>query len=106
MATKQDFAVPLNYIGLEASDQLEWKHNNTIIFRRKGSDPLNENVYPNGSLKLRNVDLSKSGKYTPLVYSNGRSKGNLKTTELCVMGRLQIGLDSRNDVEMCHQLTH
>lgn len=52
-----------------------------------------DDVYQNGSLRLRNVDESKAGKYTPSVYEEGQSKGTLRSTQVCVMGRLQRCLD-------------
>ena len=49
-----------------------------------------EDVFMNGSLILRKVDKSKEGKYTPSVYMDGVSKGDLKSIQLCVMGRLLL----------------
>lgn len=96
VATKQDFTVPLDYVP-NVSERLRWMHKNNIIFDRQGtkvSKGSADDVFQNGSLRLRNVDKSKSGKYTPFVYYEGKAKGNLKAIDLCVMGRLQICFDS------------
>lgn len=90
MATKRDFAVPLKF-KLNDSLQLRWRHGHETIFDRKGTEVLvgkADDVYQNGSLRLRNVDRSKAGKYTPLVYHRGSAVGPQKAIELCVIGRL------------------
>lgn len=95
VATKQDFAVPLES-KLNNSLQLRWRHGQDTIFDRKGTEMLvgkADDVYQNGSLRLRNVDTSKAGKYTPLVYYRGTAVGSQKAIKLCVIGRLQICLD-------------
>lgn len=76
-------------------------HNNSIIFDRLGDKVLTgklASVYQNGSLLLRNVGKSDAGKYTPSVYDDGELTATLKTTELCVTGRLHTVFDSSNVV--------
>lgn len=91
--TKQEFAVPLTY-PLKDTERLRWMYENRIIYDRNNGVIYNgkaDDIYQNGSLRLRNVDKSKAGKYTPSVYNNnGEARGNLKSFEICVMGRLQI----------------
>lgn len=81
---------------LKGSEQLRWIHNKDVIFDRRG-DKLNkgrlDDVERNGSLRLRNMDETKAGKYAPLVYEDGEEKGNLKPIRLCVIGRLHISPD-------------
>lgn len=95
VATKQDFVVPLE-AKLNDSLQLKWRHGQKTIFERRATDVLvgkADDVYHNGSLRLRNVDMSKAGKYIPLIYYRGSAVGSPKAIELCVIGRLQICLD-------------
>lgn len=87
--------MPLKY-DLKASDQLRWQHETLIIFDRRGSVVMTgkpDDVYPNGSLRLKKVDMSKAGIYTPSVHKDGTAAKGLKAVKLCVMGRLQICLD-------------
>ncbi|XP_056883444.1 uncharacterized protein LOC130522764 isoform X2 [Takifugu flavidus] len=86
-AKKQDVTLPLTHV-LKESDQLRWLHESIVIFDRRGKAMVTGNpddVDQNGSLRLRNVDQSKAGTYTPTVYDDGQRIGNLKPMVLCVM---------------------
>ncbi|TNM94365.1 hypothetical protein fugu_002541 [Takifugu bimaculatus] len=86
-AKKQDVTLPLIHV-LKESDQLRWLHESKVIFDRRAKVMVTGNpddVDQNGSLRLRNVDQSKAGTYTPTVYDDGQRIGNLKPMVLCVM---------------------
>lgn len=104
-AKKQDFTLPLNYV-LKKTDQLRWFHESKVIFDRKADKMITgkpDDVHQNGSLRLRNVDESKAGTYTPTVYDDGQETGKQKAMVLCVMGRFQMVLTT---VMYCHQVAH
>lgn len=110
-AKKQDFTLPLHY-ALKESEQLRWIHGNNVIFDRRQNLLLigkADDVSLNGSLKLRNVNESKAGKYSPTVYDDGQEKSKLNPIFLCVMGKFQIVLTTvmyNNVATFCHQVTH
>ncbi|XP_029696549.1 uncharacterized protein isoform X2 [Takifugu rubripes] len=86
-AKKQDVTLPLTYV-LKDSDQLRWLHGSKVIFDRRAKVMVTGNpddVSQNGSLRLRNMDQSKAGTYTPTVYDDGQRIGNLEPMVLCVM---------------------
>lgn len=87
--------MPLNH-KLDKASVLKWKHNDTIIFeqrKNKSPNPIyvkgkKNDINPDGSLKLTNLDANDSGNYIPKVYSqDGALESNMKITRLCVLGR-------------------
>ncbi|XP_063734137.1 T-cell surface antigen CD2 [Eleginops maclovinus] len=80
---------------LTDSESLKWTFNDSdIIFNRKSKDKIilkNEDVYQNGTLRLKSVKKSNEGTYKPEVNAaNGQKvvKG-LKTIRLCLLERVQ-----------------
>ncbi|KAF3706232.1 T-cell surface antigen CD2 [Channa argus] len=73
-----------------SSVTLKWLLNNTVIFqRRKGLKVVTgkqDDVDNNGSLKLKNVQKTMAGKYSPQVYEeDGTLLPGLKDINLCVL---------------------
>lgn len=86
-----DFVVPLNS---KQKDPiiLQWQHNATPIFSRKGGHVVlgkSDDVDQSGSLRLKNVTASQAGSYTPLAHDADRkAEKGLKTTRLCVIAAM------------------
>uniref|UniRef100_A0A3Q2X805 T-lymphocyte surface antigen Ly-9-like n=1 Tax=Haplochromis burtoni TaxID=8153 RepID=A0A3Q2X805_HAPBU len=96
-AIGDSIVVPLNH-KLDKASVLKWKHNDTIIFeqrKNKSPNPIyvkgkKDDINPDGSLKLTNLDANDSGNYIPKVYSqDGALESNMKITRLCVLARVQ-----------------
>lgn len=82
---------------LQKSDILKWKHRNKVIVERKSNFKFSlgseDDIYQNGSLKLRNVNANHSGNYEPVVFTeHGVRIPNLKSVDLCVLGKYHYSL--------------
>ncbi|XP_034029767.1 T-cell surface antigen CD2-like isoform X2 [Thalassophryne amazonica] len=75
---------------LQDNDDLRWFHNNTRIFRRKGTNCYefcSVKVDQKGSLILKKVETHHAGRYNSMVYTNGVLQ-KPHTTTLCVLDRV------------------
>ncbi|XP_073351522.1 uncharacterized protein [Pagrus major] len=85
--TNKDFTVPLDST-LPELGQLQWKHNNAIIFHRRQSKltkGVEEDVDQKGSLKLTKVTKNKAGSYAYEVFDGNGQRVGQKSKTLCVM---------------------
>nr|XP_046237939.1 T-cell surface antigen CD2-like isoform X2 [Scatophagus argus] len=86
-AAKANVTVPLPY-NLKKSDHLRWRHDNSIILDQRPNKFVKgslSDITENGSLILKNLDQSKEGTYTPEIYEDGKSKGNMGSIKLCIL---------------------
>uniref|UniRef100_A0A3Q0RPU9 Ig-like domain-containing protein n=1 Tax=Amphilophus citrinellus TaxID=61819 RepID=A0A3Q0RPU9_AMPCI len=91
-ATGTNVTVPLKYT-LKESDNLKWLKDATVIFHRRNKKVIigeNDDVDSTGSLKLTQLMTKNKGRYTPEVHgADGKSAGDLQSTRLCVLDRVQ-----------------
>ncbi|XP_030602432.1 uncharacterized protein LOC115792150 [Archocentrus centrarchus] len=91
-ATGTSVTVALKYT-LKESDNLKWLKDATVIFMRRNKKVIigkNDDVDSTGSLKLTKLMTKNRGRYTPEVHgAEGVSAGDLQSTRLCVLDRVQ-----------------
>lgn len=89
------FAVPL-YHKLEKSENLRWRHNKTKIFDQRPDRLVTgkqDDVFPNGSLKLTNLKRSSEGIYVPEVYDiKGKLVIDPRSLYLCLLGMCRLSV--------------
>ncbi|KAM4538158.1 uncharacterized protein V3H82_023909 [Fundulus diaphanus] len=86
-ATGQNVSVPLGY-NLKTTHALKWKFKDTTIFHKRAGKVITgkkDDVTTDGSLRLKNINKSQEGIYTPEVFNENGIGQLLKTTHLCVL---------------------
>ncbi|XP_030602420.1 T-cell surface antigen CD2 [Archocentrus centrarchus] len=106
-ATGTNVTVRLRYT-LNETVNLKWLKDATVIFMRRNKKVITgkkDDVDSTGSLKLTQLTTNNKGRYTPEVHgADGVSVGDLQSTRLCVLDRVQkpkvtmTCLDSKKNV--------
>ncbi|KAL6106452.1 cd2 [Pungitius sinensis] len=90
-AVGQSLTLPFVHEGTAKSDVFRWTHNSTIIFYRQHgrvSVGRPEDMFANGSLLLRNLQISSAGTYQVNVLNVNGTLAKAWTGRLCVTDRV------------------
>lgn len=90
-AVGQSLTLPFAYNGLNISHTLGWTHNKTVVFYRQQGKVLtgkSADVSANGSLLLKNLQLSSAGEYQATVLHPNDTRPYSWNRNLCVMDKV------------------